>query len=180
MEMRLHGSERAPGLAGDLPERQVAEESQRDNLPIRLIETGDSVANVGSALGTERERCRVRCTGHVLGGSRVLGVQPSNRLSALRATDGDPDGNPREPRAERAVLAPCAKCPEGGHERFLGCVFGLVDVAQHPMAGTNNRRTLALDEDPEHIAIAREDAGDHGTIVIGDDPRRRGIRDRGR
>jgi hypothetical protein len=42
-----------------------------------------------------------------------------------------------------------------------------VEVAEDPVAGADDRRGFALDEDPEGIAVSREDGVDDRWIVEG-------------
>jgi hypothetical protein len=166
--MRLDGSERPAGLVGDLAEGEVAEEPKRDHLAIGLVEASQSLANVGRALGAERQGCRIGSAGLVRCPAGVGRIEPRDGSPLLRSTDSDANRDPGQPGTERPVLTPRAERAEGGHECLLGRVLGFVEVTEHSMAGTNDRRALALNEDPERIAIAGKDAADDGSIVDGD------------
>ena len=168
MQVRLHGSDRPAGLIRDLPKRQIAEEAQGDDLSIRLVKSGDGLSNVCRTLGLKRDGGRVRPADQVAGRSRIGRVEPRDRAPPLRATDRDPNGDPRQPGTEGAVFSPCSKRAERGHERLLGCVFGLMEVAEHAVAGTDDGRTLALDKDAERIAISGQDATHDDSVVIVD------------
>jgi hypothetical protein len=70
----------------------------------------------------------------------------------------DPNGDPGQPCAERAVAAPGSETPERDHERLLRRILGFVEVAQDPVTGSHEGRTLAFDEEPERFAVT----GQHG------------------
>jgi len=164
MKMRFDRPERPAGLGGDLPERQVAEETKRDDLAIWLVEACDSDADVGRPLRPKRDRRGIGTTGHVRR-SRIGRIQPRDTPPTLRSADRDPDGDSGQPGTERAVLTPRAESTERGHERFLRCVLGLVEVAEDSVTGADDRRALPVDENPECFAIAGEDAADNGSVV---------------
>jgi hypothetical protein len=43
-----------------------------------------------------------------------------------------------------------------------------VEIAENPVARSDHRRALPVDENPECFAIAGEDAADDGSVVGGD------------
>jgi hypothetical protein len=165
--MRFDRPEWPAGLGGDLTERQVAEEAQGHHLTIWLVEPSDGFADVGRPLRSKRDGRGIGTTGHVRR-SGIGRIQPGDAASTLRSADCDPDGNPGQPRTERAVLTPRAESAKRGHERFLRCILGLVKVTEDSVAGADDRLALAVDENPERIAIAGQDAGDDGSVVGGD------------
>ena len=96
-------------------------------------------------------------------GAPVGSIQVTD-LPLAESSQRDAHGDPRQPRAERAVAAPAGERPIGGHECLLGDVLGLVQVAEDAMARSDDRRRLALDEVTEGVAIAGED-GIHDRAV---------------
>ena len=91
-------------------------------------------------------------------GSAVERVEPGDLLALGGPPDGEPDGDPRQPGAERPVGPPGRERPVRDHERLLGDVLGLGAIAEDPGAGRDDRATLALDELPEGSAVP----GEHG------------------
>ena len=78
---------------------------------------------------------------------------------------GEPDRDPCEPGSERAVAAPAGKRAVGGHERLLGDILGLLQVAEDPVARADDRRPFAIDELSKGLAIPVEH-GTHGQALI--------------
>lgn len=83
----------------------------------------------------------------------------------MRSAKRDPHGDPREPCPEGPVAAPAGEAPERGHERLLGCIFGLMDIPEDAMAGADDRRGFVLDEDSERVPIAGQDGLDNGAFI---------------
>ena len=171
--------ERTLGLAGDLVERQLAEEAQGDDLAVRLGEGRDGGAHVRRTLGADGEHRRVRARARrdrlrVAGGrtpdrgsvAAAAGrVEPADRAPLPDLAQRDADRDPRQPRPERAVAAPAGERAIGGHEGLLGGILGLVQVAEDPMAGPDDGCRFALDEVAVGVAVAGEDGVDDRAIT---------------
>lgn len=172
--MRLDRSERPARPVRDLLEAQFAEEAQRDDLTIGLIELADRGADARGALDPERGDGRVRSAGQVDTGLRAGRVDPGDVPTTLDAPQRDADGDPGQPGTERPLAAPGRQAPKRDHERLLGCVLGLVEVTEDPMTGSQDRLTLVFDEEPERIAVTGQDGIDSGAIIgdLGADERR--------
>ena len=67
-----------------------------------------------------------------------------------------PNGPSPRQLGERAI---------GGHEGLLGGVLGLVQVAEDPVAGPDDRGRLALDEAAEGVAVPGEDGLDRRAVA---------------
>ena len=119
----------------------------------------------GGTFGPERGDRRVLSAGQVDTGRRIGRVDPGDVSPTLGAPEGDPDGNPRQPRAERAVATPGREASEGDHERLLRGILGFMEVAQDAMARAHDGRTLAIDEVPERLAVAGQDGIDSGAFI---------------
>ena len=182
MEVGLDGPERSTGLAGDLVEAQLAEEPQRDDLAVRLGERRRRRARTSVARSARRAsddgsvmRPRPSSDAWSIAADRSGRVvrRRSRPNGSRHATDrplaglaqGDPDRDARQPRPERAVAAPAGERAIGGHECLLGGILGLVEVAEDPVAGPDDRRRLALDEAAEGVAVAGEDGLDRGAVA---------------
>jgi hypothetical protein len=162
--VRLHRPKRPAGLIGDLAERQIAEESEGDDLAIWLIELNKGSSDVGCALRTKRGVRRVGPTGHVARAG-IHRIEPDEGSPSLRAANGDSHGDARQPGSEGTVLTPRPERSEGGHECLLRSILGLVEVSKYPMAGANDGWTLALDQAPECFAVTGQDALDDRSVV---------------
>jgi len=66
---------------------------------------------------------------------------------------------------ERAVAPPAGERAVGGHERLLGGVLGLMQIAEDAMAGPDDRHRLAFDELPVGIPVACEDGIDDRALI---------------
>ena len=177
--MGLDRAERPLRLTRDLLERQVAEEAQRDDLAVRLGQGGDGAADVGGPLRANGDARRVRrcdrgrSTASVaaaaadppVGSSAPVGSSQVTERRWPRLAQSDPDRDPGQPRAERAVAAPARERAVGGHERLLGGVLGLVQVAEDAVAGPDDRGRFALDEEAEGIAVAGEHGIDDRAVI---------------
>jgi hypothetical protein len=152
-------------LSRNLVEAQVAEEPQGHDLSIRLVEPRDRRADPGGTFGTQRADRRIRATGHVEAAGRIGGVDPVHLAATLRSTNGDPDGDTRDPRAERPLAAPAGKAAKGGHECLLRSILGLVEIPEDAVAGADDRGRFAIDEEPERIPIAGQDSLDSGAFI---------------
>jgi hypothetical protein len=62
-------------------------------------------------------------------------------------------------------VAPAREALERGHEGLLGGVLGLVEVAEDSMAGADDSRGFAFDEDPERVAISGKNSLDNGALI---------------
>jgi hypothetical protein len=62
-------------------------------------------------------------------------------------------------------MPPPCEALEGGHEGFLCCILGLVKIAKDAVASANDSGRFAIDEDPEHIAIASQDGVDNSALI---------------
>jgi hypothetical protein len=62
-------------------------------------------------------------------------------------------------------MAPPGEALEGGHEGFLGCILGLVEIAEDAVAGTNDGGRLVVHEDPERVAIAGQNSLDNSAFI---------------
>ena len=165
MEMGLDGAERPAGLGRDLVEAQLAEETQGDDLAIRLVEPRNGRPDAGGALGSEGADRRILPAGQIDAGGRVGWVDPRDVVTTLRPAKGDPNRDPGDPRAERTVAAPTGEAPEGGHEGLLGGVLGLMEIAEDAMARADDTSRFAVDEDPERVPIAGQDSLDSGAFI---------------
>lgn len=163
--MGLDRSQRPAGLVGDLLEAQFSKEPQRDDLPIGLVETPDGGADPDRTFGTERRDRGVRTTRQVDSGRRIGRIDPGDIPPALGAAERDSDGDPGHPRPERAFATPGGQASKGGHEGLLRGVLGLVEVAEHAMARSQDGGTLALDEEPERVPVAAQDSIDSGALI---------------
>lgn len=163
--MALDSPQGSTGLGGDLVEAQLAEEAQRDDLAIGLVETADRRAESCGALGSKGTHCRIRTSRKVDAGRRIARIDPCHVASALGSAERDPDGDARQPGPERSVATPAGEAPEGGHEGLLGGVLGIVEVAEDSVAGADDRGRLAIDEDPERVAIAGKHGLDSGALI---------------
>jgi hypothetical protein len=150
---------------GDLIEAQLAEEAQCDDLAIRLVESADCRSDPGGTLQSQGADRRIQPSRQVDTGRRVRRVDPGHVATALGSAESDADGNPRQPRTEGSVMPPPCEALEGGHEGFLGCVLGLLEIAEDAMAGANDSGRFMIDEDPERIAIASQDSIDNGALI---------------
>ena len=135
--------------------------------------------SVGLALGAQREhrgigagadrdrlrvagrRRRIATAGHAAGRR----VEPADGAPLADLAQGDADRDAGQPRTERALAAPARERSVGGHERLLRGVLGLVEVAEDPMAGPDDRRRFALDQMPIGITVAGEDGVDDGAVT---------------
>ena len=86
---------------------------------------------------------------------RPIGSRQATVFRLTGLAQSDPDRDARQPRTERSVATPARQRTVRGHERLLRGVLGLVEVAEDPMAGPDDRRRLALDEPAEGISVAR-------------------------
>jgi hypothetical protein len=163
--VRLDGSQWTARLGGDLVEAQLTEETQRDGLAIWLVQAADRRSDPGRALGSQRGDRGIRAARQVDTGSRLVRVDPGHGAPALSPTERDPDGDPRQPRPERIIAAPAGEAPEGGHERFLGCVLGLMKVPDDAVAGADDGSRFPLDEDPERVPVTGQDSLDSGAFI---------------
>ena len=176
MEVRLDGPEGSLGLLGDLGQRQVPEEPERDDLAVRLLERCDRGPDVHLSLLPERRSSRILGgrTGAMASRRQAVGIgiragriDPGYRPSRGRHPNGDADGGPDDPGPDGPLCAPGPERAVGGHERILGSVLGLVEAAEDPVAGPDHRSGFAVDDRPERIAVTVEDASDDGCIVPG-------------
>lgn len=165
MEMSLDRTERPARLGRDLVEAQLAEETQGDDLAIRLVEPRNGRPDAGGALGSEGADRRILPAGQIDAGGRVGWVDPRDVVTTLRPAKGDPHRDPGDPGAERTVTAPAGQTPEGGHEGLLRGVLGLMEIAEDAMAGADDRGRFAVDEDPERVTIAGQDSLDSGAFI---------------
>ena len=163
--MRLDRAQRPTCLAGDLLEAQLAEEPKRDDLSIWLVQAADRRADPRGPFGMERGDRRVLATGQIDAGRGIARVDPGDVSPALGTAERDPDGDPRQPRAERTVATPGGETPECDHECLLGGILGLVEIAQDAMAGSQDGRALALDEESERLTVAGQDGIDSGAFI---------------
>jgi hypothetical protein len=163
--MSLDRAEGPAGLGRDLVEAQIAKEAQGDDLAIRLVEPRDGRPDAGGALGTERADRWILPAGQIDTRDGVGWVDPCDVVTTLRPAKGNPHGDPGDPGAERPVAAPTGEAPEGGHECLLGGIFGLMEIAEDAMAGSDDSGRFAVDEDPERIPIAGQDSLDSGAFI---------------
>jgi hypothetical protein len=161
----LDGPERTTRLGGDLVEAQFTEEAQGDDLAIWLVQAADRRPDPGGALGPQRGDRGIRAARQVDAGSRLVRIDPGHVAPGLGPTERDPDGDPRQPRPERTVAAPAGEAPEGGHERFLSCVLGLMKVPDDAVAGADDGSRFPLDEDPERVPVTGQDGLDSGAFI---------------
>ena len=180
MKMRLHGPQRSFGLAGDLVERELAEEAQRDR-PRDTARAGSTTAFRRSAARSAR---RASIAGSVRGpaaidcasmaadaGSPASGpvgrrVDPGDGAPLTDLAQRDANGDAGQPGTERPLATPPGERSIGGHERLLGGVLGLVEVAEDPMAGSDDRRRFALDQMAERVSVAGEDGFDDRAVAV--------------
>jgi len=92
-------------------------------------------------------------------------MDPRDVAPALRSAKRDTHGNSGQPCAERPVAAPAGQAPERGHERLLGRILGLMEIPKDAVAGADDRRGFALDEDPERVPLAGQDSLDNGAFI---------------
>jgi hypothetical protein len=163
--VRFDGPQRSTGMVGDLLEAQLAEEAQGDRLSIWLVEPADRRPDPGCVLGPQGRDRRVRPARQVDARRRIHWVDPGHIAPALGAAERDPDGDPGEPGSERTVTTPGGQAPEGGHEGLLGSILGFMEIAKDAMAGSQDRRTFAFDQEPERVAIACQDSIDSGAFI---------------
>ena len=118
----------------------------------------------------------MRCRGD--GGTIRRSVAPALGVPADRAgsrhvdgpspaglSEGDPDPDPRQPRAERTVATPARERSVRRHERLLGRVLGLGVVAEDALTGPDERGRLTLDESTERLTVTGEHRLHDGTLV---------------
>jgi hypothetical protein len=154
-------------LVRDLVEAEIAEEPERHGLAVRLVETGDGRPDIRGARGPERGHGRIRAAGQIERTIRIGGIDPRDVAPLLCPPERDPDGDPGEPRPDRAIGPPAGEASEPHHERLLGRILGFMEVPQDPVARPDDRRRLALDEDAEGLAIAGEDGVDSAAFIKG-------------
>ena len=179
MQVCLDRSEGTIHLACDLFEREVAEESQDDDLSIRLRERGNRGTDIRSALGPRSQHGGIRLSARADGrgrngcGGRVchraisdrLHVNPGHGLSATRLSNCDANRDPREPGPKRPFAAPARERAIRGHKGLLRSIFSVVKVAEDPMTGPDNGSGFAIDKMAEGLTIAGENRIDDGTVI---------------
>ena len=163
--MGLDRAQRPPRLNGDLVETQLAEEAERDHLAVRFVETADGRPDPSRALRLKRGDGRVRPAGQIDPGGWVRRVDPRHVAAALGTSERGPHGDPCQPCAEWTIATPAGEASEGGHERLLGCIFSLMGIAEHPVAGANDSRCVTLDQESKRIPIAGQDGFDSGALI---------------
>ena len=163
--MRLDGSQWSACLGGDLVEAQLAEEPQGHDFAIWLVELAHGRADSGGALGPQGGDRGIDPARQVDAGQRVGWIDPGYVTALPSSAEGDPDGDPGQPRPERAFAPPRSQASECGHESLLGRILGLVKVAEDPMAGTNDRSRFAVDEDSERVPIAGQNSLDSSAFI---------------
>jgi hypothetical protein len=163
--MGLDGSQRPTSLGGDLVEAQLAKEAEGDHFTVRLIESADRGLDACCALRPQRGDRGIETAGQVDAGRWIARVDPGDIAPALRTPERDADSDPRQPGPEWPVSAPAREASEGGHERLLGGVLGLVEIAENAVAGADDGGRLVLDEDPERVSIASQDGIDSGAFI---------------
>ena len=165
MEVSLDGPERSARRGRDLGEAQVGEEAERDGLAIWLVESGDRGSDIGGPFGAERGDSRIGTAGKVERPIRIGRIDPRHVSPLLGAAEGDPDGDPGQPRGKGTVRPPPGQAPERGHECLLGRILGFVDVAEDAVAGADDRGRVPIDEDAKGLAISGEDRIDRRAFI---------------
>ena len=166
MQVRLHGSQWTARLRRDLVEAQLGEVAEGDRLAIRLVELRDSRSDGRGAFGAKGRRGWIEPARHVDGRRWVRRVDPRDVAPTLNPAQSDPHRDSGEPGAERALSTPPSEALERGHERLLGRVLGLVDVAEDTVTGADDGRRFTVDQDTEGLAIPCEDGVNDSSIVV--------------
>ena len=176
MEVGLDRPERAARHGRNLVQRSLGKEAQRDDLAVWLVQAcnggpngallfATQGADLGLGRGSRPQVCHRPEAGRVFVPDTWLG--PGDRAPAARLPDRQPDRDPRDPGAKRAVAPPRSERAIGDHEGLLGDVLGLGEVAEDPVAGADDGGRFALDQNAECVPITAED-GTHNGLVICD------------
>ena len=173
MQVGLDGPEGSAGQRGDLVERAFREETQGNDLPIRLRQASNRVANGYLTLAAQDQAFGIGRSVGSEAGDRILErafggdawTDPRNGLPARCLADRQTHGDPCKPGSERTVPTPRAERPVGGHERLLGDIFGFPEITEDPVARSDDRGRFAVHEGPKSVPITTENCPDNCGVI---------------
>jgi hypothetical protein len=175
MEPRLDRADGRASVCRDAVEWHVLIEAQRNNLSLIGWKIVNGSTQSLCVLEIHETPFRIRVLLRRL--HFDCRVRPCCSLLGDRCTsDGQPAGDPADPRAECAVPAVAREGPIRLYKSLLGNVLGLVGVAQNLCAESDHSARLALNQRPIGLAVARKHRvyelsivrtrGDHGSTRL--------------
>ena len=154
---RVTTSRYGSGNAATAPRRSAA----------RSPRTARSAGSFCPAAATDRASSAA-AAGSVRSGSAGSGrIDPGDGPPAAGLAERDAHRDPGQPCPERSFAAPARERAIRGHERFLGRILGLVQVAEDAVAGANDRRRFALHEQAVGVAITGQHGIDDRPLIAG-------------